>query len=241
MEIRLRRPDNANRLEPRDLDVLMAHCESIDSRDDVHAVVLAADGRTFSAGFDLNALEASGTHRAGERHGGERAFERTGDRLARMRPVLIAAIEGAVVGGSTDFALACDLRIGSTRARFQMPAAKIGVPLYASALQRYVARLGVDTAKRLIFRAPMVDADELLRIGFLTERVEDGEAETRARAIAGEIAALPPVPLAAMKRALNAFAGGAPVTPAIREDLDRAYDPAVIAERVADARRARKR
>jgi enoyl-CoA hydratase len=239
-EIRLRRPDSANRFEPRDLDVLIAHCDAIDARPDVHAVVLAADGKIFSAGFDLNALTAAGAaHRVGERHGGERRFEQAADRLARLRPILIAAIDGAVVGGSTDFAFACDLRIGTPRAKLQMPAAKIGIPLYAGALQRYVARLGIDTAKRLIFRAEMIGAEELHRLGVLTELVAEGQAEARARVIAQEIALLPAEPLAAMKRALNAFARGSDVTAEIRADLDRAYDPAVIAARVAAARAGR--
>jgi enoyl-CoA hydratase len=236
-EIRLRRPESANRFEPRDLDVLFEHCEAIDARADIHAVVLAADGKIFSAGFDLNALSAAGAaHAPGERHSGERRFEKAADRLARLRPVLIAAIDGAVVGGSTDFAFACDLRIGTSRAKLQMPAANIGIPLYAGALQRYVARLGVDAAKRLIFRAEMIKADEMVRLGILTELVADGAAEARAREIALEIAALPPEPIAAMKRALNAFANGSPVTDQIRADLDRAYDPAVIAARIAVVR-----
>jgi enoyl-CoA hydratase len=241
VELRLRRPDSANRLEPQDLEVLIRHCETIEQNTDIHAVVLAADGRIFSAGFDLNALTASADHAAGERHGGERMFERTADRLARLRPILIAAIDGAVVGGSTDFALACDLRIGTSRAKLQMPAARIGVPLYAGALQRYVSRFGIDVAKRLVFRAEMLGADELHRIGFLTELVPEGEAETRAHSIAAEIAALPPEPLAAMKRALNAFATGHDITPAIRADLDRAYDPAVIAARVKVVRSAQRK
>lgn len=236
-EIRLRRPDSANRFEPHDLDELMTHCDAIDARPDIHAVVLAADGKIFSAGFDLNALTSAGVaHASGQRHSGERRFEKAADRLAALRPILIAAIDGAVVGGSTDFVLACDLRIGTPRAKLKMPAAEIGIPLYAGALQRYVSRVGINAAKRLVLRAEMIGADEMLRLGILTERVADGQAETRARTIANEIAALPAAPLAAMKRAMNAFARGADVTPDIRADLDRAYDPAVIAARIEAVR-----
>jgi enoyl-CoA hydratase len=237
-ELRFRRPDTANRLEPADLEIMLGHCATIQARPDVHVVVLAADGKTFSAGFDLNAL-ATATHQAGQRHGGERMFERVGDALSRLRPILIAAMEGPVVGGSTDFALACDLRIGTIRVKLQMPAATIGVPLYAGALHRYVSRFGVDVAKRLVFLAETVPAEDLHRLGFLTELVAEGAAEARAYALARQIAAWPAAPLAAMKRTLNTAASGVAITDTTRADLDAAYDPAVIAERVAIMRAAR--
>jgi enoyl-CoA hydratase len=242
-ELRLRRPDSANRLEPVDLEVMLAHLAAIEARPEIHALVFAADGKVFSAGFDLNALttaaKPAGAHLANQRHGGERLFERVGEALAHARPVVIAAIDGAVVGGSTDFALACDLRIGTPRTKLQMPAANIGVPLYAGALHRYVSRFGIDVAKRLVFMAETLTADDLLRIGFLSELVAEGEALPRAHALAAHIAALPAAPIAAMKRALNAVAAGVGIASETRADLDAAYDPAVIAARVAAMRQAR--
>ncbi len=237
-ELRFRRPDNANRLEPVDLETMLGHLAAIEARTDIHVLIVSAEGKVFSAGFDLNAL-TNATHRAGERHGGERLFERVGDALARARPVVIAAIDGAVVGGSTDFALACDLRIGTPRVTLQMPAAKIGVPLYAGALHRYVSRFGIDVAKRLVFLAETIRAEELHRLGFLSELVADGEARARALALAAQIAALPAEPIAAMKRAMNSAASIA-ITREIRADLDAAYDPEVIAGRIAALRAARR-
>jgi enoyl-CoA hydratase len=235
--ILLRRPDSANRLEPTDLQTLLAHCAAIQADPGIHAVVVAAEGRSFCAGFDLNALAANETAARG-RHSGERAFEQMTNALADLRPIVIAAIDGAVVGGATDIVFATDLRIGTARATFQMPAARIGVPLYASALQRYVSRLGVDTAKRLIFMGQRLNSEDMQRLAILTEVVDEGGATTRALSLATELASLPPEPLAAMKRALNAAAAN-PVSDDIRTALDMAYDPAEIARRVATAKAAR--
>lgn len=237
-ELRLNRPDSANRLEPADLAAIIAHCAAIEANPAVHVLLVTAEGRSFCAGFDLNALTAESDPNAG-RHGGERMFERAANALAAIRPISIAVLDGAVIGGGTDIALACDLRIGSLRAKMQMPAAKIGVPLYASALQRYVSRLGLDVAKRLVFLAETINAAEMRRIGMLTELVGLGVAEARARAIASEIASLPPRPLAAMKAALNAATTGGATHPDMRARLDAAYDPAEIARRVAAMRAKR--
>ena len=234
-ELRLRRGDSSNRLEPRDLEAIIAHMAMIEANADVHVLLVTAEGKTFCAGFDLNALTAASSDHG--RHGGERAFERAANAIATARPVTIAVIDGPVVGGGTDIALACDLRIGTVRAKMLMPAAKIGVPLYASALQRYVSRLGLDAAKRLIFLAETIDAPEMKRIGMLTELVD--AADTRGRSLAAEIAALPPKPIAAMKAALNAAASGNATAPDMRARLDAAYDPAEIARRVAAMRAAR--
>lgn len=233
-ELRLRRGERANRLEPRDLTTILAHMEVIEARDDVHVLLVSAEGRTFCAGFDLGALTAAGGGNERGRHGGERDFERAANAIANARPLTIAIIDGPVVGGGTDIALACDLRIGTQSAKMQMPAAKIGVPLYASALQRYVSRLGLDMAKRLVFLAETIDAAEMQRIGMLTELRNDADA--RARALAGELAALPPRPLAAMKAALNAATTGHATSPDMRAKLDAAYDADEIARRVVAMR-----
>ncbi len=232
-EVRLCRGESANRLEPVDLTTLLAHMATIQASDDVHVVLVTAQGRSFCAGFDLGALTA-GRGSVG-RNSGERDFERAANAIADVRPITIAVIEGAVVGGGTDIALACDLRIGTPSARMQMPAATIGVPLYASALQRYVSRLGLDVSKRLIFLAESIDASEMKRIGMLTELRDDADA--RARLLALELAALPQRPLAAMKAALNAATVGSATAPDMRARLDAAYDADEIARRVTAMRR----
>lgn len=236
--IELNRPDAANRLQPDDLAVLVEHLDGLERDPDVHSVVLTANGPHFCAGFDLRALLAG--LQSGERVAqGDNAFEALANRLEATRLITIAAIHGAVVGGATDLALACDLRLGTSAVRFQMPAANFGLPLYAGALQRYVSRLGIDHAKRLVFLAEKIGADELRRIGFLHEIVDEAALRPRALVLASTVAALPAKPLAAMKQVLNAAALGQGTAPAQRDALAAAFDPGAMAARIAALRQRR--
>jgi enoyl-CoA hydratase/carnithine racemase len=233
--IELNRPEAANRLQPEDLTSLLAHLDAVHADRDVHAVVLASGGPHFCAGYDLRALVADlASGDASAR--GENAFEAVAERLATIRPVSIVAIQGAVMGGATDLALACDLRIGAPAAQLQMPAARFGLPLYASALERYVTRLGLDHAKRLVFLAETIDAAEMLRIGFVHELASAEALRERALELAAHVASMPPAPLAAMKQALNAAAIGQGSAPAQRAALAAAYDPRRIAATIAELR-----
>jgi enoyl-CoA hydratase/carnithine racemase len=168
------------------------------------------------------------------------AFEAFADRLEHSRLVVVAAINGPVVGGATDIALACDLRVGVHDASMAMPAARFGLPLYAGALHRYVTRLGLNHAKRLVFTAHKIDAKEMLEIGFVSELVSREALLDRALDLASEIAAMPPEPLAAMKRVLNAAALGEAAAAELRDGLRAAFDVPRTARLIEQARTARR-
>jgi enoyl-CoA hydratase len=89
-----------------------------------------------------------------------------------------------------------------------MPAARLGLHYYKSGIMRYVSRLGVDNAKKLFLTAEKIDAQEMLRIGYLTalwpaERF-DQEVDRLANVLAGNA----PLAMRGMKRAINEFARG---------------------------------
>lgn len=232
-EVRLRRPEQANRIEPGDLDLLLSYLGEVDRDAGVHVLILSAEGRIFSAGFHLGALTDENRERPHRTAHDESPFEQVANKIAGLRAVTIAALNGPVVGGSTDFALACDLRIGVPEASLMMPAGRIGLPLYASALRRYATRLGVDIAKRMIFTGRKVPAEELERIGFLAEIVPADALHARVLAMAEDIASLPPKPLAAMKATLDAAAAPAVDIWVMRQLLVDAYDAAEVRRRVA--------
>ncbi|MBK6321664.1 MAG: enoyl-CoA hydratase/isomerase family protein [Burkholderiales bacterium] len=131
--IELNRPGAANRLQPDDLLQLLAMLDQLERQGDAKALVLAANGRHFSAGFDLRALlEGLQSDEPGALV--DKALESVANRLDATPMITIVAVQGAVIGGATDLALACDLRLGTSDARMQMPAANFGLPLYAGAL-----------------------------------------------------------------------------------------------------------
>ena len=87
-----------------------------------------------------------------------------------VRPSLRS--RAAIYGGATDLALCCDLRIGVSTSRMFMPAARFGLHYYADGLRRYVSRLGPTAARKLMLTGCTIEADEMLRIGFLTDLVD---------------------------------------------------------------------
>ena len=99
-----------------------------------------------------------------------------------------------------------------------MPAGRIGVHYYYGGLRRYVTRLGLAAAKRLFLCGEKIDADELLKIGFLDELVPSADLAARVDALASRLAANAPAALQGMKRALNKIAAAE----ADRAEVDRA-------------------
>jgi enoyl-CoA hydratase/carnithine racemase len=204
--IRLNRPRHRNRLQPEDLETLLKHFDRIEADPAIHVLVLTGTGRAFSAGYDLTSLA--------ERTAGERkqtagsAFEVVVDRLEDLDLPTICRLNGGVYGGATDLALACDFRIGVDTAEMFMPAARLGVHYYKSGIMRYVSRLGLDNAKRLFLTAQKIDAQDMLRIGYLTAMVPMEALDAEVDRLAAILAANAPIAMRGMKRTINEFARG---------------------------------
>lgn len=205
--IRLNRPAEHNRLEPADLDALVAMFDQIAADDAARVLIITGTGKSFSSGFHIGALKER--NEGAEDDYDPDAFEKMVDKLEELRLPTIAALNGGVYGGSTDLALACDFRIGVETTRMFMPAARLGIVYYESGLRRYVSRLGLNNAKRLFLTAEPVEAEDMLKMGYLDEIVASDQLEHRVDALASQIVANAPLAVAATKKALNDTARGA--------------------------------
>jgi enoyl-CoA hydratase len=201
----LRRPERANRIEFEDLEVLRTHCADLASRRDVRAVVLTATGKTFSAGYDLDSI-LNTVDRDPSAAVIRNPFAEMVDAFEALPQVTIGAFNGGVYGGATDLALACDFRLGVHGMKMFMPAAQLGLLYYASGLKRYVARLGLDTTKRIFLLAEHLDAEELKRVGFLHELHSAQQLPERARVLSLKASSMAPLASTGMKKVLNAIA-----------------------------------
>jgi enoyl-CoA hydratase/carnithine racemase len=200
--ITLRRPALANRLEVGDLGVLLEQFAQVNANPDVLVLRLAATGRHFCSGFNIGSVGAEGVD-AGA------LFEAVADALERVRPVTIAAIQGGVYGGATDLALACDFRIGTPACEMFVPAARLGLLYYRAGLERYVSRLGLATAKRLLLRADKFAAQEMLDCGFLDRVAPSVDAlNEQVAELTSTLAGMAPLALLGMKKHLNRIARG---------------------------------
>jgi enoyl-CoA hydratase len=205
--IRLNRPRHLNRLQPDDLEALLKLFDRIEADANIHVLVLTGTGRAFSAGYDLNSVAERATSAPEQQTAGS-AFEVVVNRLEDIGVPTICRLNGGVYGGSTDLALACDFRIGVDTAEMFMPAARLGLHYYKSGIKRYVARLGADNAKKLFLTAQKIDAQEMLRIGYLTGIATFEALDEDVDKLASILAGNAPVAMRGMKRAINEFSRG---------------------------------
>jgi enoyl-CoA hydratase len=190
--IRWSRPERLNAFDPESLHLLgdlLAEAASGDAR----TIVCFGEGGAFSSGDDLAAnaaMDAEEWRRTLE------AFNRiTREVVAAPQPV-VAAIDGVCVGGSFEFAYACDIRVATPRSRFGCPEVAIGL-----SISNGFSVLAPRAARRLVLTGELVGAEEALRLSLVDKVVDDAEAE--ARRLAEQIAALAPVAVAGSKRLLD--------------------------------------
>ncbi|MHA7602194.1 enoyl-CoA hydratase/isomerase family protein [Alicycliphilus sp. T452] len=230
--ITLQRPGVANRLAPEDLPVLISHIESVNHRDGIRVVLLRSEGKYFCSGYDISEVKNSQTKGSG--------FGEMVDAVEQCRAVTVAAIHGGVYGGATDLALACDFRVGSMAAEMFMPAARLGLHFYQGGLERYVTRLGLDTAKRLFLTCERLDAREMKACGFLTHLVEPEALQTTVQGLTDTLCAMAPLPLFGMKKHLNLIARSMHDPEAIAQEVMRSVHSEDLLEGGAAWREKRK-
>jgi enoyl-CoA hydratase/carnithine racemase len=225
----LRRPAHRNRLHNEDLAFLMESFRRIDADPSLRVLVLDAhvlpERPVFSAGYNIGDFQAGPP---------PVPFEDVVDALERLRVVTLCVLEGSVYGGATDFVLACDLAIAAEGIEMRMPAAALGMHYYASGLRRYVSRLGVNFAKRAFLTAEAIDAQTLLRVGYVQELVPRAALPARVDALAAQVASLAPLALEGLKQSLNELGRGESDVQQLRERAQRT----MASEDFAEAQRA---
>ena len=221
----LRRPENANRLEPDDLTAILAHLAAVNRDPGILVLQIRGEGKHFCGGYDISSLAAQ----AGKPIG----FEDMANAVEVARPVTIAVVHGGTYGGGTDLALACDFRIGTNAAEMFMPAARLGLHYYRGGLERYVTRLGLDTAKRLFLTAERIDSRAMRACGFLTDLVRADELEASVARLTDALTATAPLALLGMKKNLNRIARGALDVDDLNRDIARAAESEDLREGAA--------
>jgi enoyl-CoA hydratase len=146
---------------------------------------------------DLSAMGTRGFRSAA------RGIHNVFDTIEAMEVPVIAAIDGVAAGGGFELALSCDFRVLSTRGRFVMPEAKVGLIPGSGGCSRLVRYVGLGRAKELVMLGGTVDANRALELGLATAVCEEGEAVEHAIELAGRIGALAPLAVGMAKLILN--------------------------------------
>jgi len=175
----LNRPEALNALNPAMFVELRAHIDAIGEQiDTVGCVILRGEGRSFSAGNDLKAIQN------GERAPSAHFQSETLEAIERLPQPVIAAVQGHCYTGSLELALSCDLMIASNSAKFSDTHGKWGMSPTWGMSQRLPRRIGLLNAKEMMFSGRVVSGTESVALGLANKCVADEELEGAAIAMA---------------------------------------------------------
>jgi enoyl-CoA hydratase len=199
-----------NTINPELRDALSDELDAADRDRAVHAVLLRAEGPAFCAGYQLDwATAAQATNETASARAWDSAvdlqfisrYASTWAKLHTISKPTIAAVQGWCIAGGTNMVLHADLIVCAESARFGYPPMRVwGIP---EAPWVWIARLGLEGAKRYLFTGDELDGAEAARRGLVLECVPDDELGDHALALASRIATLPLEQLQMIKWALH--------------------------------------
>jgi enoyl-CoA hydratase len=191
----------ANAIDLVTLAELKQVAEALTTDSAVRVVMLrSALEPIFAGGFDLDML----AHAWGEMLHLIRSFHDVANTWVRIPAPTIAVIGGHAAGGGCELALACDFRVMARgRATIGLPEVKLGLLPSGGGTTRLPRLIGTGAALDLLLRGRMIGADEAERIGLITFAADPQDLEQRARDLAAELAALPPLAVREIKRCVD--------------------------------------
>lgn len=197
----INRPEDRNSLNSELIAELIRLIESTE-KTNARAIVFRGVGETYfiggADGVEMHLLSPSEA----------RAFsiniQNLFNRMEASPLLMVAAINGLCFGGGYEFALACDFRIASKRARIGLPEVKVGIIPGGGGTQRLSRLVGMGKALEMILSGHLYSGEEALEMGLVHYLVEDQELEKKAEEIFRKIFAIPQHALSSAKKAIYA-------------------------------------
>ena len=183
------------------LEMYDALCE-LEKDESVAAIVITGAGeKAFAAGLDVKDVANKSVAEILDFQNTvpKKCFEK----LTGIAKPTIAAVFGLALGGGSEVALCCDLRIASSDAIFGLPEINLGIIPGSGATQRLSRLVGTSKAKELMFTGDTIGADEAFRIGLVNKVVPREKLMEEALALANKLAAKPRVALSLIKQCVD--------------------------------------
>ncbi len=195
------RPDKLNTLSIRLRQEMAAAINSLEADPAMRVLIITGAGRAFTAGLDLDEWESPGVVAAG-------AYEHDAvAALLRFSGPVIGAINGLAVTGGLEIAVACDVLIASSQARFADTHAQVGLLPGWGGSARLARLVGLQRAKELALTGRFFSAEEAAAWGLVSCVVAPQELRPQAEQMARQMLAAVPETLVAYKRLLDDEAG----------------------------------
>jgi enoyl-CoA hydratase len=199
--VQINRPKALNALNQTVIKELYDCMITLNMDQETAVIILTGAGeKAFVAGADISEFPKMGPDEA-------RAFALLGQQvfsyIEKMKKPVIAAVNGFALGGGCELAMACDLRVASTKAKFGQPEVSLGITAGFGGTQRLPRLVGAGRAKELLMTGDMINAEEAYRIGLANKVVEPESLLDAAKEIAGKIMKQAPLAVSYSKEAVN--------------------------------------
>lgn len=207
--LRLNRPDASNALGKPMFTALVEAVRALQRDDSVRVLLLTGAGRNFCGGGDVAEFVEKGDALPGHLREVTAMQEAAVQGLVGLRAPVVAVVHGAATGGGgTGLICAADIVLAGPRARFMLGVTRVGMVPDGGASVALTQIVGLRQALRMALLNPMLDAEEALAIGLVTEVLPDDDAlAARAEEVAAQLAAGAPDGQAETKRLFWAGVG----------------------------------
>jgi methylglutaconyl-CoA hydratase len=206
LTLTLNRPAKRNALNAELIARLHESLEQADLDAGVRVLVLRGAGKDFCAGADLDELLASAERTLGDNEASALRLGRVFLRLRELPKPVVAVVHGRALAGGAGLATACDLTLAGHSSQFGYPEIQRGfAPAMVMALLRRM--VGEKVALDLALTGRVLSADEARALGLVTRVVQDGELDSQAVTLAGQLAGLSSSALGLTKKLLYQLDG----------------------------------
>lgn len=184
--VTLNRPEIHNAFDDRLIADLTAVFQRLEADDDVRIVMLAARGKSFSAGGDLNWMRRMAGYTRKENVADAERLARLMSAVNGMSKPTIAKVQGAAIGGGVGLVACCDIAVASEEAEFGFSEVRLG--LIPAAIGPYVvAAIGARQARRYFLTGERFSAEEAKRLGLVHEVAPGGELDSAVEQVIAEL------------------------------------------------------
>ncbi len=194
------RPDVLNALNSRFFQEMDLVIDDLNANNDVKVVVITGEGKAFAAGADISEMvdlsQAQGKEFSIK---GQQTFAK----LEQLKQPVIAAVNGFSLGGGCEFAMACDIRIASIKAKFGQPEVNLGLITGFAGSQRLSRLVGLGNALYMLFSADIITAEQALNMGLVQKVVDPDQLIPTAMGLAKKIASKGPQAIMKMKQVVR--------------------------------------
>ncbi|MCP4623368.1 MAG: crotonase [bacterium] len=196
----LNRPEVRNAFSRQMIDELQQALTAIDIDNEMRVLIITGAGHAFQAGADISELRRMQPLDILRWNEG---IVRINAALEKLRQPVIAAINGAALGGGLELAIACTLRVAATSAVMGLPEVKLGIIPGTGGTQRLPRLIGKGRAAELLLTGKIIDARQALEMGLVNQVTEDDNLMPAAENLAAQILVNAPLAVELAKDALE--------------------------------------